>query len=67
MSVKLIDFVRLIFNEYDSVKIFDEEDNLLFIGSKDQAMKTFEKNQMFAVRKILYFYSVDDILIITIK
>lgn len=67
MSVKLIDFVRLMFNEYDSVKIFDEEDNLLFIGSKDQAMKTFEKNQMFAVRKILYFYSVDDILIITIK
>lgn len=67
MSVKLIDFIRLMFNEYDSVKIFDEEDNLLFIGSKDQAMKTFTKNQMFAVRKILYFYSVDDILIITIK
>lgn len=67
MSVKLIDFIRLMFNEYDSIKIFDEEDNLLFIGSKDQAMKTFTKNQMFAVRKILYFYSVDDILIITIK
>ena len=67
MSVKLIDFIRLMFIEYDSVKIFDEEDNLLFIGSKDQAMKTFTKNQMFAVRKILYFYSVDDILIITKK
>lgn len=67
MSVKLIDFIKLMFDEYDSVKIFDEEDNLLFMGSKDQAMKTFAKSQMFAVRKVLCFYSLNDILIITIK
>ena len=67
MSIRLIDFIRLMFNEYDTVKIFNEEDDLLFIGTREQAMKTLTKSQMFAVRKILYFYSVNDILTVTVK
>lgn len=67
MSVRLIDFVKLLFNDYDAIKVFDKEDNLLFIGSKEKIMNLFKTSQIFAVRKVLYFDSANDILILTVE
>ena len=67
MSVKLIDMIRLMLWNNDIVKVFDENDNLLFAGSKEELMKKFQSNQILATRKIIEFFANDDYLVISVK
>lgn len=67
MSVKLIDMIRLMLWDNDIVKVFDENDNLLFAGSKEELMKKFQSNQVLATRKIIEFFANDDYLVISVK
>lgn len=67
MSVKLIDMIRLMLWNNDIVKVFDENDNLLFAGSKEELMKKFQSSQILATRKITEFFANDDYLVISVK
>ena len=66
MAVKLIDFINTVkFNE--QVNIFDNNDNVLFLGKKNILLKKLQSSQIFATKTILQVMIIENAIVINVK
>lgn len=66
MAVKLIDFINTVkFNE--QVNIFDNNDNVLFLGKKSILLKKLHSSQIFATKTILQVMIIENAIVINVK
>lgn len=63
----LKDFIRLFISFSEEIRIFDEEENLIFKGEKEKLLDILSKKQTLATRKIFMFYIVNNTIYIIVK
>lgn len=67
MSIALKDFVKIMMYDNENVRIFDNEDNVIFKGTKKKLIELLLLRQTLAIKKITTFYVVNDIVYINVK
>ena len=67
MSIILKDFIKLLVATSEEIRIFDENDNLLFKGEKTDLLDLLSKKQTFAIRKIFTFYFINNTFYIVVE
>ena len=66
MTVKLIDFINTL--EYnEKIDLYDENDNILFLGRKIDLLKELYTSQILATKTISKVMIINSIMDITIK
>lgn len=62
----LKDFVKSMkFNE--ELRVYDKNDNLLFKGFKNDLQEVLYQKQTVAVKKIISFYIIGEVIVVTIE
>lgn len=62
----LKDFIKTMkFDE--ELRVYDKNDNLLFKGLKSDLQEILYQKQTFAVKKIISFYIINEVIFITIE
>ena len=67
MTVKLIDFIDSLIAINEEIRLFDEDDYLLFKGKKTDLLRLFSTNPILATREIFAFYFIGNIIYITLE
>lgn len=67
MTVMLKDFIGLFISFSEEIRIFDENENLIFKGEKAKLLDILSKKQTFATRKIFMFYIINNTIYIIVK
>jgi hypothetical protein len=67
MSIALKDFVKILLVSNEEIRIFDKEDNLIFKGEKIKLLNLLSQRQTLSIRKLIYFYFIDNIIYIIIE
>ena len=66
MTVKLIDFIKTIkFNE--KIDIFDEEDNVIFLGKKRNLLEKLYSSQILSTKTITQIMIIENAIVINVK
>ena len=66
MTVRLIDFIKTIkFNE--KIDIFDEEDNVIFLGKKRNLLEKLYSSQILSTKTITQIMIIENAIVINVK
>ena len=66
MTVKLIDFIKTIkFNE--QIDLFDNDDNVLFLGKKRDLLEKLYSSQILAIKTITQIMIIENAIVINVK
>ena len=66
MTVKLIDFIKTIkFNE--QIDVFDNDDNVIFLGKKRNLLEKLYSSQIFATKTITQIMIIENAIVINVE
>lgn len=66
MAVKLIDFINTVeFNE--QIDIFDNDDNVIFLGKKRDLLEKLYSSQILAIKTITQIMIIENAIVINVK